>query len=435
MGDSADGFGMYAGKKPAFGGKIMALLRRTRRLGALAVALIIGLCAFGALAVGPKALYKEGKKRLDAGNGDMALMYFRELLRDYPDSACSDDAHFLVAGYYMDTRNYFQANKELRSHLSSYPDSPHSDKVRAMLAEMEVLGLEARAVKAMESSEYRVAKVLWEDVLTKDPNNVVAKRKLAECERIIERLDFQKQQLEREKARIEAESKSIAKLLQEARQQREEAERIRAEAKEMDDKTRAKYEAVLAEANKLSLELEKRISQLEADLKVWRDRARKYEARLLNEPDIGPLEGIAAGQDLPRIIFEGPEADSFPEKKEQQVAGILLDASPSAVLVGEFMNRETNVLKAEVVVGLDLIKPWPKETEHLLKVRIDFKKISTDGSTPQDAPSRTAYYTLADMDEVDIRNSAYRKKLIIAVDKNTIDTYSVAAYFVRKTKP
>ena len=45
------------------------------------------------------------------------------------------------------------------------------------------------------------------------------------------------------------------------------------------------------------------------------------------------------------------------------------------------------------------------------------------------------YYTLADMDDVDTRNRAYRKKLIIAVDKNTIDTYSVAAYFVRKTKP
>jgi len=203
----------------------------------------------------------------------------------------------------------------------------------------------------------------------------------------------------------------------------------------MDKATRTKYEAALAEANKLSHELEKRIKALEADLKLWRDRARQYEARLLQEPDIGPLEGIAASSGFPKIIFEGPEPDPSPEPDEQQVAGLVREVSPSVVLVGEFMNQETNVLKAEVVVGVDLEKPWPKEGPHLLKVRIAFTGLSDEKGTVPTIPPKTAYYALADLDEVDTQHCAYRKKLIIAVDKNTIDTYSVAAYFVKKTGP
>jgi hypothetical protein len=68
-------------------------------------------------------------------------------------------------------------------------------------------------------------------------------------------------------------------------------------------------------------------------------------------------------------------------------------------------------------------------------VRIDFHGPPGEDGTAPLLSSKTIYYTLADMDEVDTRNRAYRKKLIIAVDKNTVDTYSVAAYFVAKTKP
>ncbi len=410
----------------------MCFAGRMRSLVAMGVAVAVVLVSVGAWALSARTLYNKGKDRLDEGKSDLALLYFRELIREHPDSSYAVEAHFLVARYYKESRNYFQADRALREHLSSYPDSPYADQVLTMLAEMEVLDLEARAGKAMQAAEYRAAKVLWEDVLSKNPNHAVAKASLAECERIIERMDYQKRQLEREKDRIEAESEAIAKLLAEARRQREEAERIRAEAKEMDAKTRAKYEAALEEANKLSRELEQRVEHLEADLKLWRDRARKYEARLLREPDIGPLEGIAVAQGFPKIIFEGPEADPFPESDEQQVAGLVLDASPSAVLVAEYVNRETNVLKAELIVGIDLEKAWPKETAHLLKVRIDFVGIADEAGTRAEIPSKTVYYALADMDDVDTRNRAYRKKLIVAVDKNTIDTYSVAAYFVKK---
>ena len=254
------------------------------------------------MADSPRALYRRGKKRLETGNDDMALMYFRELLRDHPDSRYADDAHYLMASYYLESRNYPDAGRELRAHLSTYPDSQYAMKVRAMLAGLEVVDLEARAAKAMERSEYEVAKILWEDVLARDPNNEVAKRRLAECERVITRLDFQRRQLERQKELIEAESREIAKLVKEARRQREEAERIRAEAEEMDEKTRAKYEATLAEANKLGAELESRIGEVEADVKLWRDRARKYEARLLEGPDVGRLQGIAISKDLPKRL-------------------------------------------------------------------------------------------------------------------------------------
>jgi tetratricopeptide (TPR) repeat protein len=408
---------------------------QTRFLVGFAVVLALVLSAPEAWATGPGTLYRNGKERLEAGEPDMALLYFRELLRDYPNSPYAEDAHFLVASYYMQTRNFFEADRRLREHLTRYPDSPHREQVVGMLNEMQVLGLEAKATKAMESSDFRVAKILWEDVLAKDPEHAVAKRKLAECERMIERMDYEKRQLEAQKRRIEEESKAIAKLLEEASRQRQEAERIRTQAEQMDEATRAKYEAALGEANKLSAELEGRIRDLEADLKLWRDRARKYEARVLGAPDISPIEGITTAAELPKIIFEGPETDPFPEPDEQQVAGLVVAASPSVVLVGELMNRETNVLKAEVVAGVDLGQPWPKESEHLLKVRIDFHGPAGDDGTAPLLSSKTIYYTLADMDEVDTRNRAYRKKIIIAVDKNAVDTYSVAAYFVAKTKP
>ena len=413
----------------------MALIGQMRRAGAAAMALAIGLSAVGAWALSARSLYLRGKARLEDGKSDLALMYFREVIRDYPRSRYADEAHFLVARYYHETRNYFQADRELRAHLTDYADSPYRKQVLEMLGDMEVLGLEAKALKAMEHAEYRVAKVLWQDVLARAPDHAVATCQLAECERIIERLDFQKRQLELEKQRIEAESREIAKLLKEARRQREEAEEMLSEAEHADATTRTRYETALAEANALSEELEERVEDLEADLKLWRDRAREYEARLLQEPDIGPLEGLASGAALPKIIFEGPEPDPSPERGEQQVVGIVLDASPSVVLVGEFMNEETNVLKAEVVVGLDLDKPWPKDQPHRLKVRIDFAAAADGSETAAAIPPKTVYYTLADLDEVDTRHGAYRKKLIIAVDKNTIDTYSVAAYFVRQMEP
>ena len=413
----------------------MAFARQARRLGAMAMALVIGLSAVGAWAYGAESLYRKGKARLDSGRNDIALLYFRELLRDYPDSSYADEAHFLVASYYMESRDYFQAGSELHEHLRCYPDSPYTDEVLRMLARIEVVDLEAKANRAMAGSEYRVAKVLWEDVLVQSPDHAVAARKLAECERILKRMDYQRRQLDLAKERIEAESREIAKLLDESRRQRAEAERIRAEAEEMDEKTRLKYDAALAEANRLGEELQERIEDLETDLKLWRDRARQYEARLLTAPDIAPIEGLTAAQGFPKIIFEGPETDPSPEPGEQQVVGLLLKASPSAVLVGEFMNRETNVLKAEVVVGVDLNKPWPTGAFHRVKVRVDFTAIEGDSDVAAPIPPKTVYYTLADMDEVDTRNRAYRKKLIIAMDKNTIDTYSVAAYFIKKTKP
>jgi outer membrane protein assembly factor BamD (BamD/ComL family) len=406
--------------------------RYTRCAFVLVIALVIGLSGAAAAADSARSLYAKGKDRLDDGNGDMALMYFRELIRDYPESRYAVEAHFLIARYYNDSHNYFQADRQLREHQQLYPKSPYAEQVQAMLSELEVVNLEAKALKAMENGEYRVAQVLWEDVLAKNPNHVAATRNLAECNRVIERMDYQKRQLERDKERIEAESKAIAKLLEDARQQREQAERIRAEAEQMDANTRAKYEAALTEANRLSEELEQRIRDLEADLKLWRDRARKYEARLLQEPDIGPLEGIAVGQELPKVIFEGPEPDPSPETGEEQVAGMLVDASPSVVLVAEYLNRETSMLKAEVVASVDLTQAWPKDDKHLLKVRIEFQALALDDGTRPTIPSKTIYYSLSEMDDVDTRNCAYRKKVIIAVDKNTIDTYSVAAYFVRK---
>ena len=409
----------------------MALRCIVRRGCAVAVALVVGLVAFGALAIGPKSLYKQGKKRLDAGGVDMALMHFRQLLRDYPDSKYAVEAHFLIATYYLDSRNYSDASRELRAHLKTYPDSSYADEGRAQLAELKGFDMEARATQAMDRAEYRAAKVLWEDLLRKDSASEVAQRKLAECERIIGLLDEQKAQLKRERARLEQKSKETAKLVENARLQRQEADRIHAEAMEMEGKTRAKYEAVLAEANTLSTHLKNRVAELEADLKLWRGRARQYEARLVQGADTGPTAGISGN--LPRIIFEGPQADPFPEPSEQQVVGLLLDASPSVVLVGESMNSKTNMLKVEVVVGLDLAKPWPKDAAYQLKVRIDFTGIA-DGGTPQEVPSRTAYHALADMDNVDVRNLAYRKKLTVAVDKNTIDTYSVAAYFVKERR-
>ena len=173
---------------------------------AVGVAVVVVLTSVGAWALSARTLYHKGKDRLSEGKSDMALLYFRELIREHPHSSYAVEAHFLVARYYMESRNYFQADRALREHLSTYPESPYADQVLRMLAEMEVLDLEARASKAMREAEYRAAKVLWEDVLAKNPNHAMAKANLAECERIIERMDFQKRQLEREKERIEAET-------------------------------------------------------------------------------------------------------------------------------------------------------------------------------------------------------------------------------------
>lgn len=370
-------------------------------------------------------LYKEGERCLENNDPHRAYLIFREVVRDHPTSEYADDAHFLIAHYYLQQKDFFQAEKEFLILINNYPDSPFVKDAREYFSKMRSRFLEDKVVSAMNIGDYRAAKAFLEEMLSIDPDNIEAKAKLKEVDNIIARIDLQRKQLEEEKARIEEESKAIKMAREEVARLREEAEKAMMDAERKSNEAASEYDTFLAEAKRKESELERQIAKLENDLKEWRERARKYEARQLAEKSRNTSD-IELSQQKVNILFEGAKNDPAPESKEKAATNILKELSPAILLLSETLNEETNIMKAELVLTLDLTGKWLEK--HYLKFRVDYKPlpgIETQKPT-------IIYYTTADMDAVDTENGSYRKKIIVAIDKNKIDKYSVSAFFIKK---
>lgn len=368
-------------------------------------------------------LFNKGKKYLENGDNQRAYMAFRELVRDHSESEYADDALFYVAKYCFETKNYFQAGKELTTLIETYPDSPHVEEAKVYFSRMRSRFLEDKVIDAMGRGDYRAAKVFVEEILVIDPENAKAKKKLDEVDKIIASMDYHRQQLEKEKKRLEEETAEIRKSREEIGKLREEAEKIMSRAKEMNTEIKKEYEALLAESKKREQELEARIAELESSLEDWRERARKHEAAALGDKESFT---VSSSGDYPRVLFKGADEDPNPGRKERIARNLLSDKSPSIVLLSERTNELTQAMKVELVLSLDLVKQWPDD--HYLKLRVAY---STLDEAAEKHPT-VIYYTTADMDEIDSAAHSYRKKIIVAIDRNEVQDYSVSAFFVEK---
>ena len=363
----------------------------------------------------PRRLFRKGEKHLEKNENHRAYLVFREIARDYPSSEYADDALFLIAQYYLQSRNYFQAENELRILIGNYPDSPYVDEAKAYISTTRSRFLEDKVSDAMNAGDYSAARIFLEEILAIDPSNEDAKAKLRKVDNILVKMDYRLNQLQKQEERLEEQRSANEKAREEVNKLREEAEELMEEAKE--------YEDILAKSRAKEKSLESTIAQLEAELNEWRERAKKHEASALAGNNSDVMVRVS-GSGQPKILFEGPEDDPNPRGKEKIVRDILQDKSPSIVLLYEEEDEVAGIGRAEFVLSVDLFENWPKK--HYLKFRVDYEPISnSDGPKPT-----IIYYTVADMDEADTENSVYKKRVILAIDTNTVQDYTVSAFFV-----
>jgi len=399
---------------------------------------LIGLICFASAAmitipcfaiVSEHSLYRRANAYLEEGKTELAFMTFRETLYRYPKSLYLDDAMYNIIRYHMDTRNYFEASRILKQHLRKFPDSKHRTQIVDYARMIRTKELIKKAEQSLRLNNYELTLYYYDEVLKLDPENEAAKKQIANVDRILMYGDYRRIQLQNEKKRIEAESRSIAREMAELERHKLEIEQLKQQAEEMDKKTRQKYQKLLDESYKQRQLLEERIEKLMTDLANWKRLAKKYEAKMLLEPNITGLKLITETDDLPRVIFEGPTTRGLADN-EHQPEELLKTNSPLVVLVSEMRDEDNNIVTAEFVVSVDLKQQWPKNC--LLKLRVDFFNLLSDNTPTRIARPKIIYYSESDMDEIDKENLSYSKKIMMSVGDKQYQKFEVIACFVQQ---
>ncbi|OGX26458.1 MAG: hypothetical protein A3J51_02790 [Omnitrophica WOR_2 bacterium RIFCSPHIGHO2_02_FULL_45_21] len=68
-------------------------------------------------------IYSMAIREVKADNIDFAFMYFRSLLRNYPDSKYAHDGSFAIGEYYFIAADYKNAAEAWSNFINDYPDS------------------------------------------------------------------------------------------------------------------------------------------------------------------------------------------------------------------------------------------------------------------------------------------------------------------------
>jgi len=381
-------------------------------------------------AISDDTLYKKAQEHLRKGEKEIAFLTFRDITHTYPNSPYLDESLYHIIKYYMGSNNFFEASRLLKKHLDKFPESQHREQILKYACQIRVKATIKKAEQAFNRNNYELAMFYYSEALKTDPDNKEAKRQIEQIDRILIHSNYLRSQLEKEKKRIESESREIARAMASVEKQRKLAELLKQEAEIMDQQTRQEYDKLLSEAEDQRDELKQRVERLMSDLEIWKQRAKKLEAKILAEPDITGLKLVAETENLPRIIFEGGSTSKGLTENEKLAEELLQQKSPSVVLVAETRDEYKNLRQAEFVVSVDLKEKWPPDCQ--LKLRVDFFNLLSDNTPTRIARPKIIYYSISDMDQVDEQHLSYRKKVMIAVDKKQFQKYEVTAFFVRQ---
>ena len=72
---------------------------------------------------GDRDLYYQAIQTAQSGNTHFAFMYFRRLLREFPESRFFEDSLFTTGEYYFLIDDYFDAKKTFEKFINDYPES------------------------------------------------------------------------------------------------------------------------------------------------------------------------------------------------------------------------------------------------------------------------------------------------------------------------
>jgi tetratricopeptide (TPR) repeat protein len=374
-------------------------------------------------------LFSEAKAAQAAGNRDVAFLLYRQIIREYPESAYVEESHFEVGQYYYDTRNYFDASQTLREFLGKYPSSRFGGEARDHLTKMRLLSLKDRADRLFEEGKLGPASVLYQQYLQIDKDNPEVRAQLEQLTEIQKEVHFGFEQLNRERKNLEQERSALKEQIADLETQRKQVTALRKQALEMNQETVKNYEKKLGAVTERVESLRTLGARLEEEVKEWRQRAVRVEAARLSRPLQRGLRPVPEQTNLPRIAFEGGKADPAPEEGESQVMGILRQGFPAAVVTNAGVDAKTSLRHVEAVVSVVLTSPWPEGVK--MKFRVDF--IARRGQPAPDPQFLIRYFDSSDMDEFDETTKSYRKRVLFTAEENKVERCEISAFLV-KTK-
>ncbi len=101
-----------------------------------------GWCLPGRCA-SPRELYEIADRKAVAGQPDFAFMYFRTLLRDFPDSELAQPALFAQGEYYFSFPDYDRCVASFETYTEKYPDA--QDKLFALAYLLKIARIRSQA--------------------------------------------------------------------------------------------------------------------------------------------------------------------------------------------------------------------------------------------------------------------------------------------------
>ena len=372
-------------------------------------------------------LFSDARAAEAAGRKDAALLLYRQIIRDFPQSPYADESLFLIGQYYYDSRNYFEADQALREHTRRFPQSRFNKTARESLARIQLRSLKDRADALFDDGKLDAASILYQQYLEIDPENAEVKARLERMKKVQEEGTFAFEQLGRERKRLEQEKADLNRQLGVLEEQRKQVEIQRKKAEDLNKVTIEKYEKLLAAANSQVETMKQQMTVLRNELNGWRQRAVLAEAVKLTQPLAKRFNPVPGEKPLPRIAFEGDKPDPSPEEGEEHISNVLREGFPAVVITEAKLDTEKKVRHVEAIVIADLLEAWPEGAK--IKFRVDF--VGKDGKPASDPVVR--YYDDSDMEEIDEATKSYRKRVLFTSEEDKVAGYEVSAFLV-KTK-
>ena len=391
----------------------------------LMIALFALLIAIEAVGQTASQLYDQAKAAEASGNRDIAFLLYRQIVREYPESVQAENALFEIGQYYYNARNYVEADKAFRSHLTRFPDSRLNKEVQDYLAKINLRSLRDRADTLFESGKLEPASVLYEQYLQIDPGNAEVKLRLEQITRSMKQVHLGYEQLERERKGFEAEKVELNRRVQQLEDQRKEVLALKKQAEELNRITIEKYEKQLSEVAGQLQAMNQELAHLQREATEWRQRAVILEASKLCQPFPAELKPTLEDRFLPQAIFAGPGKDTHLEQGEVQVVDVLREGFPMVILTSSKLDPKTSLRHFEAVIGAELTAAWPEGTK--LKFRVDIT--GKEGQAPPDPIIR--YYDAFDMDEIDTSARRYKKRVVFTAEEAKMAKYEMTAFLVK----
>lgn len=397
--------------------------------GRLLIALWVVLLTPSLFAQSDSRLFSQAKAAEAEGRKEAALLFYRQLVRYYPESPYVDEALFLVGMYHYDSRNYFEADQVLREHTRRFPNSRFNKAAKDCLGRMQLRSLKDRADTLFDAGNLDAASILYQQYLDIDPENAEVKARLERMKKAQAEGVFGFEQLSRERKRLEEEKADLNRQVGMLDEQKKQLEIRRKAVEELNKVTVEKYEKQLAGVKAQVEMTQQEMANLRAELSGWRQRAILAETVKLSQPLAKRLAAVPDEKTLPRIAFEGGKPDPSPEEGEEQISNVLKEGFPTIVITQAKLDTDKKVRHVEAIVIADLKDTWPEGAK--IKFRADFA--AKQGKPAPDPAFVVIYYDNSDMEEIDEVSRSYKKRVLFTAEEDKVAGYEVSAFLV-KTK-